>query len=189
MTLGKMGLVCVCFVGLTQLLWSQNPVIGENHEKGIPGHLDPRTGMFTARVQHPVANEAGGPPLSGTSVLFREQFNFTISNLDYAPSLVVCEAYIYENGDANGEFYDDAVIFATKNGNTYTCNVPVLTQWILQTPTTDTIYAYTYVYFEQGVTIGSAPAYLQVRESEQPSMQLSVPSNGSTVVNTISVTM
>ena len=51
MRIAKLMLVCVCLAGLTQLVWSQSSSVLKTHERGIPGFLDPKTGMFTARVQ------------------------------------------------------------------------------------------------------------------------------------------
>jgi len=182
-------LFCLCLVGLAQLVWSQNRAARVSHEKGIPGYLDPRTGKFTTRVDDSALN-AAKPELTGTTILFREQFNITITNYDQSSSdAVACEATIDSDDDPNGDFYEDAMVFATRSGSTYTCDVPILAQWTLQTPGSDTIYAYVYVDFLKGVTIGPASTYFEVRESDQPRFALPVPSNGQTVVTNLGFIM
>lgn len=183
MRMRQLMVASVCLIGLTQLGWSQDRA---SSEKGIPGYLDPRTGTFTARIPA----KAAAAVYSGTSLLFREQFNITITNYDQnTADTVACSADIYEYDDANGEFYDSASVIATKSGSTYTCDVPVLTLWTLQTPTTDSISACVDVSFYEGFTIGPANAAEVVREQDPPCLTLSVPTNDQTVITTLSLSM
>jgi len=190
MRLSKALFVCVCLVGLTQLVWSQSNSFGASHGKGVPGYLDPRTGKFTTQVQNH-GGDTGANPDAGTAVLFREQFNITITNYDQPTTnvLVVCSANISSYGDPNGYYYDDASIVATQSGKNYTCDVPILTSWTLQNPGSDTITAYVTVDFVQVFTLNGTSAIESIRRQEPPYMTLPVPQNGHTVITTLNLTM
>jgi len=184
MRVSKTVFLCACLVVLTQLVWSQNKGIGAFQEDGIPGFLNPHTGKFTTRAQE--SGVKAHPQLSGTSLFFREQFNITITNYDQPSSaLVVCEASISTYDDANGEFDDDATVTATLSGNTWTCDVPVLTLWTLQTPNSDSLNACVYVTVIEPFSVGSVSQAVNVRDSDQPCQTLGVPANGQTVVNSL----
>lgn len=181
MKTSKAVLVCVCLIELTGLVWSQNATLLNS-----PGRFGPRTGAFATRAP---AMGAVAATLSGTSILFREQFNLTITNYDQSTSdVVACEAHI-TTSDTNGYFYDDAAVIATKSGSTYTCDVPVLTLWTLQDPTTDSISACVRVSFVEGITVGPKSKVEQVRRQKLPCLNLSVPTNDQTVTTTLSLSM
>ena len=189
MRLSKALFVCVCLVGLTQLVWSQNNGLGISHGKGIPGYLDPRTGKFTTQTQNHGGNAEANPD-TGTAVLFREQFNITITNYDQPTTgLVACNANISTDDSGTGIWYDEAAIVATKSGSNYSCDVPILTSWTLANPGSDTIYACVKVNFIQGFSNNGATALESFRDQEPPCMSLSVPGNGQTVKTNVSLTM
>jgi len=186
MKASKAILVCVCLIGLTQLVWSQNQGFPASRDGGIARYLDSRAGMLTPQAQR--AADAS-PELTGTSILFREQFNVTVTNDDQSTSDAVTCVLEISTEDYNGYFDDTARVFATRSGSTYTCDVPVLALWTLQTPTTDSIYACLKVSFAEGITVGpNSTAYI-VRHQEYPCQTLSVPGNDQTVITTVSVTM
>jgi hypothetical protein len=189
MKTSKMVLVGVFLIALTQLAWSQNKGLIAPHQKGIDGYLDPRTGAFTPRTQNSGVKAEASPDFTGTSIVFREQFNITITNDDQSTSdLVSCQAHIFSVGDPNS-WFDKAVIVATRSGSTYTCDVPVLASWTLQNPGSDTISACVKISFNQGFTVGPNSTVQTIRQQNPPCLTLSVPANGSTVVNTMSLTM
>jgi len=183
--------VCVCLVGLTQLVWSQNNGLGISHGKGIPGYLDPRTGKFTTQVQNH-GGDAVANPETGTAILFREQFDITVDNLDQPTKnvLVVCEADIgtYDSGSGTS-WYDSASIVATLSGSNYTCDVPILTSWTLASPGSDTITACMHVEFIQAYSVGGVSAAEDFRDQEPPCLSLPVPANGHTVTTDVGLTM
>jgi hypothetical protein len=183
MRISKAVFVCVCLVGLTQLVWSQNKGIGAFQEKGIPGYLNPHTGTFTTRAQGSgVKPQDCTGTCTGTGVFFREQFNITITNYDQPPSaLVVCSANISSN-DANEGFFDTQTVTATLSGNTWTCDVPILTYWTLKTPATDTVFACVDVSIFQLFTVGSVTQAEDARDSSQPCLDLPQPGAGATVI-------
>ena len=189
MRTSKLIFVCLCLAGLTQLVWSQNKSVDTahgTHGRGIPGYLDPQTRNFTTKAEGSRADSQ--EPLAGTQVLFRETFNFTIAALDVPPSAVIFCYAAMSTEDTNGEFYESNTTVATRSGNNATCSVPLLANWTLVNPTTDTISAYTEVYSEQSVPVGSYSEVIE-RYGYGPGLSLPVPANTQTVVNPVSVTM
>jgi hypothetical protein len=173
-------LVCVCLLGATQLAWSQTKAAA------IPGYYNPTTGEFTTHIASSARPQPNAEAaLTGTSIFFREEFNITISNYDQPTTAqAVCIVTMYSFGDSNGStFGETASTPATLNGNTWTCDVPVLTLWTLQTPTTDSISATVAVdiYSSNSTVPGGL---LLMRESSQ-SMTLAQPGNTQTAENSI----
>ena len=182
MRMSKAIFVCVCLVGLTQLVWSQNKGTGAFQEKGIPGYLNPHTRTFTTRAQ---GSGVQGPEFTGTAVFFREQANITINNYDQTTnSLAICHADITSIGDANSGWYDSADVVATLSGGTWFCDVPVLTQWTLQTPATDQLELCVSVDIISLHTLGSLTEAQSSRSSSQPCLTITQPANGVTNVQT-----
>lgn len=175
-------LLCVCLLGVTQLTWSQTKATA------IPGYLNPSTGTFTTRVSSSATPQPDAEAaLAGTGIFFREQFNITITNYDQPTSdLVACEVSMSSTGDSNSSYFHELeVVPATASGGNWTCSVPVLTLWTLQTPGSDSIYATVSVYiYAPGQTAvdGLLPS---LRESDQ-SMILTQPGNTQTVMNNVS---
>jgi hypothetical protein len=174
-------LICICLLGAAQLGSSQTQTAP------IPGYYNPTTRQFATRLDptaalHPDAQAA----ITGSSVFFREQFNITITNYDQNPGdSAVCAVSIDSFGDTNSAgYHDTATTPATLSGNNWTCSVPILTLWTLQTPGTDSISVEVDVYIyppNQTAVAGELPS---LRESSQ-SMTLSQPANGQTVTNNV----
>jgi hypothetical protein len=188
MRMSKAIFVCVCLVGLTQPLWSQNKILGAAQEKRIPGYLDPRTGAFTTRIQHSGASAEVKPGVT-TTVLFREQFNITITNDDQSSSAIASCGASIDTEDSLGFYEDDATIVATKTAGGWTCDIPVLTSWTLATAGSDQINACVHVDVFVPITVGSITEAVDARESTPPCLTLAVPANDATVVNAISMTL
>jgi hypothetical protein len=190
MRMSKAIFVCVCLVGLTQPLWSQNKILGAPQEKGIPGYLDPRTGTFTTRIQHSGASAEVKPDVvSSTTVLFREQFNITITNDDQSSSAIASCGASIDTEDSLGFYEDDATIVATKTSSGWTCDIPVLVSWTLSSAGSDQIGACVHVDVFVPVTVGSISEAVDARESTPPCLTLPVPANAATVINAISITL
>jgi hypothetical protein len=183
MRMSKAIFVCVCLVGLTQLVWSQNKDIGAFQQKGIPGYLNPRTGTFTTRTQGSAVTPGGDGQFPGTAIFFREQANITIQNFDQPTNaLAVCHVDISSSTEFG--WFDSADVSATSTANGWTCNVPVLTLWTLVTPNTDKLTLCVSVDILQVFTLGSVSQAVSARTSSQPCLSLSQPANAQTVVNT-----
>ncbi len=179
MKMSQVILVCICFLGAAQLASSQTKATA------IPGFYDPTTGKFTTHI----ASGAKAQPDSaatGTSIFFREQFNITITNYDQPSSdQAVCSVSM-SSDDAS--YSDSAAIVATPNGSGWTCVVPILTDWTLQTPTTALIYVSVSVdiYSPTATPVnGFFPSY---RESSQ-SLTLVQPGNSQTVENAMAFSL
>lgn len=181
MKMSQAFLFCVCLLGATQFAWSQT--------KGatIPGFYNPTTREFTTRS----ASSAPAKPdtqtaLAGSGVFFREQFNITIANYDQPSSdQAACSVSMDSYGDSNGaSYHETASVPATSNGSGWTCEVPVLTLWTLESPTTDSISVTVDVYIYAPNQTAVDELLPNLRESEQ-SLTLSQPGNTQTVVNTL----
>jgi hypothetical protein len=186
----KLTFICVCLMGLTQLVLGQDQTVQQRaHRHRIRGYLDPQTGVFTARAEHSGPGGSGDAPLSGTPILFRETFDFTISAGDIpAAAVIFCYANISTN-DTNGDFYGDNSVVATRSGSNATCTVPILVSWTLVNPTTDMIDAEYDAYSDQGIAIGGGDTEYAERYGERPDLSLPVPANTQTVTNDVSITM
>jgi len=170
-------LVCLCLLGATQLAFSQ---VKEPAVHTIPGFLDPTTGNFTTRIAHaPTATGDAQAEVTGTSVFFRETFQISIVNYDQPGTTAVCSVSMSSYDDSNGFYEDDATVPATPSGSGFSCNVPLLTLWTLQTPATDMISA------SVTVTIYSQTTPVPIYRSSSQSLTLAQPGNTQTAVNTV----
>ena len=176
----QLFLVCLAFLGSTQLGKSQ-----VKRPAAIPGYLDPATGKFTTQLAPAAAEQAAQPnaaAATGTSVFFREVFSITIQNYDQsANSNVVCAASIttYESG--SGYSYTDvASVTASPYGNGFTCNVPVLTTWTLNTPASDSISVTLTV---TSVPSGASTNSIGPGRTSFQTFTIAVPGNSQTVYN------
>jgi hypothetical protein len=135
MMISKLMCVCVCLVGFTSPVWSQNQpsqVPATNPTPGVAGYLNPQTGTFTTRAK--VVPNAETTPT--TSILARLIFNFSILNDQTNP--ITCSVSIAPEGDTGGFFYSEYASFTAPGGSS-TCSVTILFSWNLATPTSDTI--------------------------------------------------
>jgi len=188
MRTSKLIFVCICLVGLSQLLWSQNNGMA-THQHGIPGYLDPHSKTFTTKAENSRVGHQRDTPLAGTAIVFRETFNFSISAQDIpAAAVIFCYAEI-STSDTNGDFYDSNSIVATRSGESASCSVPILVKWTLVNPGTDTIDARVEAYSEQGISLGGGAWDYAERYSEVPELTLSVPANDQTVTTSVFFTM
>ena len=175
MKLPQAFLACFCLLGATQLAWSQ---VKEPGVSAIPGYLDPTTGKFTTRIA-PATQRNAQAAVTGTSILFREDFQVSIANYDQPGSTAVCSVYMSSGGDANGTYEEEASVAASSVGGGFSCDVPVLTQWTLQTPGSDTIFA------SVTVSIYSQTSPVPIYRSSTQTLSLAQPGNTQTVVNSI----
>jgi hypothetical protein len=190
MRTSRLIFVWVCLIAFTQLVWSQSQAADQGIQKrGIPGYFNPQTGTFTPKAEPSHVKNAGDAPVTGTPILFRETFVFTISASDVpAGAVIFCDAEI-ETNDTDGEFYESYEVVATRSGGTATCTVPLLAKWTLVNPTTDMIYARYDAYADQGFSIGGGGSEYTERYSDPPALNLSVPANTQTVTNDVFITM
>jgi hypothetical protein len=141
MQISKSKVIFACFVGVTLCTvgWShaqQSPqVTSANEARGIPGYLDPHTGVFKAQTTSPpkATVAATDPP-----VIFRLIFNFQIQYNDQPSSnTTTCTVSIAPIGDTNGLFHTESATSVSPDG--HSCQVTILAQWDLANAATDTV--------------------------------------------------
>jgi hypothetical protein len=118
--------------------WNQNqstPVRLGSQTQGIPGYLNPQTGVFTTRPQ----NSSPTTLPATTPITFRLIFNFNIEFNDQpSTNTFSCDVTISPFGDTSGLFHnEDAVSLSPDGGKT--CQVTILAQWELANAATDSI--------------------------------------------------
>jgi hypothetical protein len=126
MRASKVVFVCMCLLGMTQLVWNQDNGVDAGQgtrRQGIPRYIDPRTGTFTTKAQSSGERSQLLAQPSGTPILFREAFIFSIAATDIpAGATISCNASI-STSDPNGTCYDSSSGLATLKGNSVSCNV------------------------------------------------------------------
>jgi hypothetical protein len=150
--------VFVCLLSLvvstSTFGWNQNQsaaVRPGSQTQGIPGYLNPQTGVFTTRPQ--TSTSAATPPT--TSIIFRLIFNFKLEFNDQpSTNTTACDVTISPIGDPAGFYTEDAIGVSTDGGQT--CQVTILALWDLATPTSDSIsinYSITSVQTTSGTNV------------------------------------
>ena len=179
MRISKLIFVCICLIGITQLVWSQNQHVGAAKQShGIPGYLDPQTGTFTTKAQP--SETAEEPPTTFTTILARLIFNFTISPNDQPTTATTSCTVSLSTTDSSGLVYEEsATAIATDNGTA--CKVPVLFSWSLASPTQDQIFVDYHIASFQSISVGGTPSVQEFRGADHTIPSISVPLNGQTV--------
>lgn len=168
----KIVFACVCLVGLTQLVWCQNDASGREH--GIPGYLNPKTGMFTTRAQSEHSNAV--PALSGTGTYYYGEFVISLlvfvgdafpANTVYACSGAVT-AY-----DGSGSYTETAAGTASApSGGWTTCTLNMQYYWQLSTPADDYISVSFTAEADNVFTIGAASKIVSLRSASRDNEDL-----------------
>jgi len=106
-----------------------------SQNQGIPGYLNPQTRIFTTRPQ-----ASAVAAVTTTSVIFRLILNFNIEFNDQpSTNTFACDVSISPSGDTSPLFHsEDAIALSTDGGKT--CQVTILAQWDLGSPSTDTVF-------------------------------------------------
>lgn len=156
--------------------WAAGP------QKGVPGFLDPKTGLFTthaAAQRDQGANPDANAVYNGTLTL---KINITLKSGFPTDSEFMCtqNASVF---DPAGVYLANKTVRAVRTGSTATCTVPVYYSWLLSSPDQEISQTYT-------VTIVSntgGTLYQATAASESGSVEM--PANGGTVTKTVSVTL
>jgi hypothetical protein len=146
MRISKVIFACLVCIVVATLGWSQSPSAQPEQGKlahgvqpghGVPGYLNPQTGTFTTQAQSPTA------AVATTTVIFRLTYNFKfLYNDNPVGNTTTCSIYI-STSDAAGSHYEGNTVISPDGGQS--CQVTVLAQWDLATPTTDMIQVSAYV--------------------------------------------
>jgi hypothetical protein len=179
MRISKLIFVCMCLVGITQLVWSQNQHVGAGRQgHGIPGYLDPRTGTFTTRAQPSETGEETPPTF--TTILARLVFNFTIAHNDQPTNATTSCTVSLSTADSSGlDYNESATAIATNNGTA--CTVTVLFSWTLASPTEDQVFVDYHIASFQSITVGTTASVQEFRGADHSLPSISVPLNGQTI--------
>jgi hypothetical protein len=188
MRISKLIFVCMCLVGITQLVWSQNQHTDAGRQAhGIPGYLDPRTGTFTTRAQPSESAEETPPTL--TTILARLIFNFTIVPNDQPTTATTSCTVSLSTTDSSGLTYVESATGIATNGGT-ACKVTVLFSWALASPTQDQVFIDYHIASFQSIAVGGTASVQEFRSADHTLPSISVPMNGQTITEpTITTTI
>jgi len=169
--------VCVCLVGLTQLVWSQQ--LDRPNAHGVPGYLDPKTGTFTTKVQTPEADKAN--PLSASFYFGTYKLDIAATLYTPVPSggIVTCSGTVDEYGDPSGAYNEEASAIATGSGSSWKCDMTIPYAWLLSSPSTDNVDVSYSIEIAESITVGTTSTIVTIRRSEfSPPYTTGVPSSG-----------
>lgn len=155
---------------------------GPQTPAGVPGFLNPKTGVFTAQVVAPTEadlNTLAAATYTGTLVL---KFNITIKSGIPADWPIYCTQTVSPI-DSGGLFYSDVKTgIATRTGNTATCTAAVYYSWILASASTPVTTSY-----DVSTTGVSTSTINRVAVGSVPNVML--PANGGSLTRTVAVTL
>jgi hypothetical protein len=175
--------VSVCLVGLTQLLWSQNASVDmarHTQSHGVPGYLDPRTGIFTTRAQAAPAEGAQEPTVTAVPFEVKVDGVWHLSTIPKAGDIVSCQASL-SVFDAANSYFENAASIATISGANATCNVLLPVEWTLATPNTDTFSVSYRISIVRAIAVGSTTNVVDIRDVDVTLPSQAVPSSGAII--------
>ncbi len=194
MRMSKLILVCVCLVGLTQLVWSQNSnlsIAPGSRAHGVPGYLDPRTGTFTAKV-HADPQASVSPDVTYTVQTGTWEFSLPVTLKTAAQSgdILACEVDLSTYDPLTLDYSERAATSVASPGASATCKVNIPFSWVLTTPTTDTVSISYSVSLIHAYTVGSGSTSVTTAEASREadhtySENYKMPANGATTSITI----
>ena len=197
MKLSKLILVCICFAGLTQLVWSQNSNLsaapgGRAH--GVPGYLDPRTGTFTTKV-HAEAEASVNPDVTFSVRTGTWNFSLPVTLKTAAKSgdILACEVDVSTFDPITIGYEEKAATSVSSPGTRATCTVNIPYSWVLTNltgSTPDTVTISCSVSLIHAYAVGSGSTSVTVAESSRETNHTTteseaVPANGATTNITI----
>jgi len=185
----KVIFCCVCLVGLTQLVWSQNSNLSTapgSREHGIPGYLDPRTGTFTAKVP---TRASVSPDTTVTYSVLTGTWDFTIPiTLKTTPAngdILACEIDLSVNDPVTYTYIETGIATQTASGAS-SCTVSIPYTWVLTAPTTDVVVISYDISIIHGYSVGPATGAKASRNTSRfYTYSEPVPANGVTTSITI----
>jgi hypothetical protein len=162
---------------------------------GELGYYDRNTGTFTPLQAGPETELPPVAPTTGTLI-----FKFTITAKSPLPknSVVACSGGAFVSESSGFSSTEKATGIATLvSGTTYTCTSTINYSWLLSSPSTDkiqfqNIHASSSYGYQVTATNGTAILVQPVggRESDQsPLAPISVPANGATTTENVSITL
>jgi hypothetical protein len=156
--------------------------------RGIPGYLDPHTGVFKLAPSMNVL-DADAIAAASTTVGGKIVTAFTINVQSAIPATakIGCsvQATVLDVATAN-TIFETATVVATRSGTTATCTVTIPYSWTLGSAATDKVILN---YLITAPVLASATTALPSRTSSQGMGQIAVPANGVTTNKTVSATI
>jgi len=172
-------------VALAVPLLSQNPRSAS--VRGIYGHWDPNTGIFTPVHEASAAPREGEelPPTTAYTGKIVANFTITITSAIPTTDTIACSVNV-DVVDTTGSITDSLSTSATRSGATATCSVTIPYSWNITT-TADSVYI-TYDISAPPQPLVSASAFPR-RYSGRPVATITVPANGATTTYTLTDTL
>lgn len=160
----------------------------------VLGYYDPATGVFAPLQREVQVPEAPVAPTTGT-ITFK--FTFTVKAAVPKNSVILCKGTAGINESSSGFATDENATGIAKlvSGTTYSCTATINYSWPLTSATTDTIFlqadaSINYVLQATATNGASVLASLVTERSAHPNVAaISVPPNGATTTENISITL
>jgi hypothetical protein len=130
-------LLAACCLAVSTSLWGQDTAASP----GIPGYLNPRTGVFRS-IQHQRLRDAAEPPptatFTGTIVV---NFTITVSSAIPATQQIACVAgaTLRDTATENAILDIASSVVTRGTGSTLTCSVTIPYSWTLGSASTDSV--------------------------------------------------
>jgi hypothetical protein len=181
-----LSLLAWCLLSAVSL-WAQNAAAVH----GIPGYLDPRTGIFHSTPQPHVAADVEAPvtttKFTGKFVVnFTIKVNSTFSSTDLIGCIV--GASVENIGTENPITEVAGSSVARGTGTTVTCSVTIPYSWNLASASTDKVDL-NYVILVPGAFVSTPTSAYPTRTADQLIGEIAVPTSGTTTTKTVTPTI
>jgi len=179
MKMSRVIFALVCLAGLSQLVWSQEDAIGA---RGIPGYLNPKTGIFTIKAHSESADAVPQTTPSYYYGTLTVKITVYVASSFPAGTAYECDlsAGTYDGG--GGDFTESvAASAAAPSGGVTSCTLSIPYMWQLSTPGTDIItFSFSVSAYNPTSTIGKFESYRSAGHVPVNSIT-GVPTKGGTV--------
>jgi hypothetical protein len=176
-------------LGACALIAIAVPLLSQNPRsalvRGIYGHWDPNTGIFTPIHQASAVAEGEEPPTTTYTGKIVVNFTLTITSAIPTTDTIACNVNL-DVVDTTGSITDSLSTSATRSGSTATCSVTIPYSWNITT-TADDVYI-TYDVSAPPQPLVSTSAFPR-RYSGRPVATITVPANGATTTYTVTDTL
>jgi len=181
-------LLVVCTLGINLSLWGQNA----SATRGIPGYMDPRTGIFHA-LPSPEIQDATveAPAVTTFGGKFVVNFTITVSSTIASTNKIGCEVSA-SLADVSGTFQnfisETASVAVTRGtASTVTCSVTIPYSWKLASSATDMV-SLAYV-ITSPVEVSTVAGQFPTRTSSAGIATIKVPANGAITTEAVAATI
>ena len=157
MKMSRVIFALVCLGGLSQLVWSQDDAIGA---RGIPGYLNPKTGIFTTRAHSESADVAPTTtPQYYYGTISLEVLVYVVTTFPTG-TVFGCDATAGTDDLGGGSFSESVTVTAAPSGGILTCNLNMPYLWQVSNPTTDVItFSFSAAALNPNTVAGKQEAY------------------------------